>query len=97
VIRFLHGGGVLSKDGFGESILSNRLATAAHPSTKAGTPSLKIARTMFESALILNYLDGHPELVRDFIDYQWVIQKKHNDYRLTLPRQGATRCAGEDR
>lgn len=25
VIRFFHGGGVLSKDGFGESILSNRL------------------------------------------------------------------------
>jgi hypothetical protein len=54
-------------------------------SNGCGIDSLRIARTMFESAVVLAYLDSHPELVQDFIDYQWVIQKKHRDYLLTQP------------
>ena len=54
-------------------------------SNGCGVDALRLARTMFEAAIVLNYLESHPELVQDFIDYQWVIQKKHNDYRLTLP------------
>src|ERR1700682_1469360 len=40
---------------------------------------------MFEAAVVLHYLDSHPELVQDFLDYLWVIRKKHHDYLLTLP------------
>lgn len=54
-------------------------------SNGCGIDALRIARTMFEAAVTLHYLDSHPELVQDFIDYQWVIQKDHYEYRLTLP------------
>ena len=54
-------------------------------SNGCGVDALRLARTMFEAAIVLHYLDSHPELVQDFIDYQWVIQKKHQDYRLGLP------------
>src|SRR5882724_6415456 len=50
-----------------------------------GIDALRIARTMFEAAVVLHYLDSHTELVQDFVDYIWVIRKKHHDYRLTLP------------
>jgi hypothetical protein len=52
-----------------------------------GIDALRISRTMFEAAVTLHYLDSHPELVQDFVDYMWVIRKKHNDYRLTLPTE----------
>lgn len=54
-------------------------------SNGCGVDALRIARTMFESAIILHYLDSHPELVQDFVDYLWVIRKKDHNYRLTLP------------
>ena len=54
-------------------------------SNGCGVDALRLARTMFEAAIVLHYLDSHPELVQDFIDYQWVIQKKHQVYRLGLP------------
>jgi hypothetical protein len=50
-----------------------------------GIDALRVSRTMFEAAVTLCYLDNHPELVQDFVDYLWVIRKKHQDYRLTLP------------
>lgn len=50
-----------------------------------GIDALRISRTMFEAAVTLHYLDSHPELVQDFVDFMWVIRKKHYDYRLTLP------------
>jgi hypothetical protein len=64
-------------------------------SNGCGVDGLRVARTMFEAAVILNYLDSHPELVQDFIDYQWVIQKKHHDYRLTLPPDKVPPLAAE--
>ncbi len=54
-------------------------------SNGCGIDALRIARTMFEGAIILHYLDSHTELVQDFVDYLWVIRKKHHDYLLTLP------------
>src|SRR4051794_25126488 len=53
-------------------------------SNGCGVDSLRLARTMFEAAIVLHYLESHQELVQNFIDYQWVIQKKHQDYLLTL-------------
>jgi hypothetical protein len=50
-----------------------------------GVDGLRVARTMFEAAVVLHYLDSHPELVQDFVDYFWVIRKTHHDYLLTLP------------
>lgn len=47
-----------------------------------GVDALKVARTMFEAAVTLHYLDSHPELVEDFIDFLWIIRKKHWEYRL---------------
>ena len=52
-----------------------------------GVDALRIARTMFEAAVTINYLDSHPELVQDFVDFLWVIRKKHHDYLLTLPQE----------
>jgi hypothetical protein len=64
-------------------------------SNGCGVDALKLARTMFEAAIVLHYLESHPELVQDFIDYQWVIQKKHQDYRLGLPPDKVTPLAPE--
>jgi hypothetical protein len=50
-----------------------------------GVDGLKLARTMFEAAVTLHYLDDHPELVQDFVDFLWVIRRKHYDCRLTRP------------
>ena len=54
-------------------------------SNGCGVDALRLARTMFEAGIVLHYLESHPELVQDFLDYQWVIQKKHQVYRLGLP------------
>jgi hypothetical protein len=54
-------------------------------SNGCGIDGLRIARTMFEAAVVVHYLDSHPELVQDFVDYLWVIRKKHHDYCLSLP------------
>lgn len=54
-------------------------------SNGCGIDGLRIARTMFEAAVAINYLDRHQELVHDFVDYRWVIQKKHYDYLRTQP------------
>lgn len=54
-----------------------------------GVDALRIARTMFEAAVVVCYLDRHAELVEDFVDYLWVIRKKHHDYRASLPADKA--------
>lgn len=64
-------------------------------SNGCGVDALRLARTMLEAAIVLHYLDSHPELVQDFIDYQWVIQKKHQDYRLGLPPEKVPPLAPE--
>jgi hypothetical protein len=68
-----------------QSIANSMESVLLLVSNGCGVDALRIARTMFEAAITLNYLDSHPELAQDFVDYQWVIQKKHHDYRLTLP------------
>jgi hypothetical protein len=53
-----------------------------------GTDALKIARTMFETAVTVHYLHSHPELVQDFVDFLWVKRKKHADYlRRFVPKE----------
>src|SRR3954465_15008457 len=50
MVRFLHGAGVLSRIVFGESILTNRAATAAfQPSTARGTRSSSAMRPSYAS------------------------------------------------
>jgi hypothetical protein len=50
-----------------------------------GIDGLRIARTMFESAVTVHYLDSHQELVQDFVDYLWVIRRRHYDFLQSLP------------
>ena len=47
-----------------------------------GIDALRIARTMFESAVTLHYLESHPDLAQDYIDFLWIKQKKHYDFCL---------------
>jgi len=68
-----------------QSVSNSMEAVLLLISNGCGVDGLRVARTMFEAAVVLHYLDSHPELAQDFIDYQWVVQKKHHDYRLTLP------------
>ncbi len=44
-----------------------------------GTDALKIARTMFETAVNIHYLDSHPEAIQDYIDFQWIKKKRYHD------------------
>ena len=68
-----------------QSVANSMEAVLLLVSNGCGVDALRLARTMFEAAVVLHYLEGHPELVQDFVDYLWVIRKKHHDYRLTLP------------
>ena len=52
-----------------------------------GVDALKIARTMFEAAVTVHYLEKHPELVQDYVDFLWIIRKKHHEYLLRLPSE----------
>lgn len=47
-----------------------------------GTDALKLARTMFETAVNIHVLDGHPETLQDYLDFEWIKKKKHNDYMM---------------
>lgn len=40
-------------------------------SNGCGVDGLRVARTMFEAAVVLHYLDSRPDLVQDFVDYLW--------------------------
>lgn len=64
-------------------------------SNGCGVDALKIARTMFEAAVILHYLDEHPGLAQDFIDFLWVKRKKHYDYLLKSDVVNANRIPPE--
>jgi hypothetical protein len=44
-----------------------------------GVDAMKVARGMFEASVTLGYLRLHQELVDDFLDYHFVIQKQRND------------------
>jgi hypothetical protein len=45
-----------------------------------GVEAMKIARSMFETAVTLGYLHLHPEEVEDYLDYHFVIQKQRLDF-----------------
>ncbi|MGB8064514.1 MAG: DUF5677 domain-containing protein [Candidatus Sulfotelmatobacter sp.] len=45
-----------------------------------GADAVKIARGMFEASVTLGYLRLHPELVDDYLDYHFVIQKRFYDF-----------------
>jgi hypothetical protein len=68
-----------------QSVVNSMEAVLLLISNGCGVDGLRVARTMFEAAVVLHYLDSHPELVQDFVDYLWVIRKRHHEYRLTLP------------
>ena len=42
-----------------------------------GTDALKIARTMFETAVNIHYIDSSPESIQDYLDFQWIEKKRH--------------------
>jgi hypothetical protein len=56
-----------------------------------GTDALKIARTMFETAVNIHYLHSHPETLEDYVDFQWIKRKKHHDYMLKFAPAQALR------
>ena len=52
--------------------------------------AFRIARTMFESAVTIHYLESHPNLVQDYMDFLWVKRKRHHDDLLKYaPSQAA--------
>ena len=53
--------------------------------------AFRIARTMFESAVIIHYLESHPDLVKDYTDFLWVKRKLHHDYLLKYAPSQAER------
>jgi len=60
-----------------------------------GVDAIRIARTMFEAAVTIHYLDNHPELLQNYVDFLWVIRKKHYDYLLNLPTDRVNPIAPE--
>ena len=42
--------------------------------------ALKVARSMFESSVSVGYLQKHPSLLSDFLDYRWVKRSKHQTF-----------------
>jgi hypothetical protein len=56
-----------------------------------GTDALKLARTMFETAVNIHYLHSHPETLQDYLDFQWIKKKKHHDYLLKFAPAQAQR------
>lgn len=45
-----------------------------------GNDAMRIARSMFEGAVISGYLKLHPEKVDDYLDWHWVRQKSIYEY-----------------
>ena len=45
-----------------------------------GSDALKIARSMFETSVIMAYLQKHPNLLSDFLEYRWVKRHKHQEF-----------------
>jgi len=57
----------------------------------SGTDALKLARTMFETAVNIHYLHSHPECLQDYVDFQWIKKKKHHEYLLKIAPGQASR------
>jgi hypothetical protein len=86
------GGGMLSKP------FSGQLASVVHEIARSVSNSMesvlvlvsngcaddafRIARTMFESAVTIHYLESHPELLQDYTDFLWVKRKRFHYYLL---------------
>jgi len=49
------------------------ISSASSPATDG------FARTMFESAVAIHYLESHPDLVQDYVDFLWVKRKRQHD------------------
>ncbi len=45
-----------------------------------GSDALKITRSMFESSVVVGYLQKHPALFADFVDYRWVKRHKAQEF-----------------
>ena len=45
-----------------------------------GSDALKIARSMFETSVVMTYLQKHPNLLADFLDYRWIKRNKHQEF-----------------
>ena len=45
-----------------------------------GTDTLKLARTIFETAVNIHHLHEQPTEIDDYIDFQWIKKKKHYEY-----------------
>lgn len=45
-----------------------------------GTDALKVARSMFESAVSVLYLKKHPDLLGDYLNFRWVKRHKYYEY-----------------
>lgn len=56
-----------------------------------GTDALKIARTMFETAVNIHYFHSHPEAIQNYVDFEWIKKKKHHDYLLKFAPAQAQR------
>jgi len=60
-----------------------------------GVDAMKIARGMFETSVTLGYLSLHPELVEDYLDYHFVIQKQRCDFMKEHEPERLKRVPGE--
>ncbi len=45
-----------------------------------GSDALKVARSTFETSVVMSYLQKHPNLLSDFLDYRWVKRHKHQEF-----------------
>ncbi len=53
-----------------------------------GSYALKIARGMFESVVLVGYIQANPALATDFTEFRWVKRHKHQEYlRQYVPEQ----------
>lgn len=45
-----------------------------------GNDAMKISRCMFEGCITAAHLKNHPDLIRDYLDFHWIIQEKRLSY-----------------
>lgn len=50
---------------------------------------------MFESAVTIHYLDSHPDLVQEYVDFLWVKRKRHYDDLLKYAPDQAARVESQ--
>ncbi len=70
-------------------LLINQLSRSVHNSMESvlclasqgfGVDAIRLGRTMFETAVNARYLDEHPKLIRDFVEFIWVKRHRHQGY-----------------